>query len=180
MPYGYGNILDVDLSTRKIDTRPVESRFAEEYLGGMGFGCKLLYDEVGPDADPLGEIAAGGVSGTVISNPFSLEGYSPDDKPTLYFSYFLEVEPGDDYAPPEGPSPEQNDSFRAYAAGDDGRWLLLATNDSFRSLGFADEYDTYDDTKIPVQQLFDDSDAWRQAPGSRQSLRRLKNLTTKR
>ncbi len=112
------------------------------------------------DADPLGEISPGGTQGTVISRPFSLEGYSPDDKPTLYFSYFLEVEADDDYVPV---TRNQNDSFRAYAAGDDGKWVLLATNDNFRDLGFNDEYDHYDDTKIPVQELFDDSGAWRQA-----------------
>ncbi|MFK8115237.1 MAG: peptidase, partial [Rubripirellula sp.] len=113
-----------------------------------------------PDDDPLGEISPGGTQGSVISKAFSLEGYSPDDKPTLYFSYFLEVEDNDDYQP--GPT-QQRDSFRAYAAGDDGNWLLLATNNSFRDLGNNDEYDSYDTTDIPVQTLFDDSDAWRQA-----------------
>ncbi len=112
------------------------------------------------DDDPLGEISPGGPQGTIISQPFNLEEYSPDDKPTLYFTYFLEVEDDDDYR--IGPR-QQNDSFRAYAAGDDGQWLLLATNDDFRSLGNADEYDVYDSTKIPVQELFDDSNAWRQA-----------------
>ncbi len=112
------------------------------------------------DDDPLGEISPGGTQGTVISQPFNLQEYSPDDKPTLYFTYFLEVEDDDDYRPG---SRNQNDSFRAYAAGDDGEWLLLATNDDYRNLGNADEYDVYDTTKIPVQELFDDSNAWRQA-----------------
>lgn len=112
------------------------------------------------DADPLGEISPGGTQGSVISKSFSLEEYSPDDKPTLYFSYFLEVEDNDDYQP--GPV-QQRDSFRAYAAGDDGRWLLLATNNSFKSLANVDEFDSYDTTDIPVQTLFDDSNAWRQA-----------------
>ncbi|TWT49074.1 hypothetical protein Pla22_42660 [Rubripirellula amarantea] len=117
-----------------------------------------------PDGDPLGELAAGGAHGTVISNPFSLEGYSPDDKPTLYFTYYLEVEAGDDYT---GPTDLQNDSFRAYAAGDDGVWQLLATNNEYRSAIALDEFDQYQTSEIPVQELFDSSPGeqinWRQA-----------------
>ena len=54
MHYGYGKILDVDLTTRRIVTKEIEPHFAERYLGGMGFSCKILYDEVGPEVDPLG------------------------------------------------------------------------------------------------------------------------------
>jgi len=54
MLHGYGKILDVDLTTGKITTRDIESQFSRKYLGGMGFGCKILYDEVGPEVDPLG------------------------------------------------------------------------------------------------------------------------------
>lgn len=49
--YGYGKILDVDLETGKIVKRDITPQFAREYLGGMGFSCKILYDEVGPDVD---------------------------------------------------------------------------------------------------------------------------------
>jgi len=51
--YGYGKILDVDLSTEEIVRRDVDPAFAREYIGGMGFSCKILYDEVGPDVDPF-------------------------------------------------------------------------------------------------------------------------------
>ncbi|MBI4333562.1 MAG: aldehyde ferredoxin oxidoreductase family protein [Chloroflexi bacterium] len=51
---GYGKILDIDLSTRKIVKREIDERFARDFIGGMGFGCKVLYDEVGPNVDPLG------------------------------------------------------------------------------------------------------------------------------
>ncbi len=52
--YGYaGKILEVDLSTERITTRDIGSKFAQEFIGGMGFSCKILYDEVGPGVDPL-------------------------------------------------------------------------------------------------------------------------------
>lgn len=54
MPKGYGKILEVDLTSGKISNRDIEHQFAENYLGGMGFSCKILYDEVGPEVDPLG------------------------------------------------------------------------------------------------------------------------------
>ncbi len=54
MPCGYGKILEVDLSTGEITTRPIEDDFARDYIGGMGFGCKIFYDRIGPDVDPLG------------------------------------------------------------------------------------------------------------------------------
>ena len=52
--YGYGKILEIDLSTGSIIKRDTDPGFAHEYIGGMGFGCKILYDEVGPDVDPFG------------------------------------------------------------------------------------------------------------------------------
>ncbi len=115
------------------------------------------------DNSNLGTLAPGGSQGSIISRPFSLEGYSSDDKPTLYFSYFLEVEANDDYDPILPGLSLQNDSFRVFGAGDDGSWKLLATNDSFRLLPFNDEFDYYDESQISVQELFDDSNAWRQA-----------------
>ena len=49
--HGYGKILDVDLSTGKLIKRDIDPQFAREFIGGMGFGCKILYDEVGADVD---------------------------------------------------------------------------------------------------------------------------------
>lgn len=51
--YGYGKILYVDLLSREITRREIDPQFAQVYLGGMGFGCKMLYDEVGPKVDPF-------------------------------------------------------------------------------------------------------------------------------
>jgi aldehyde:ferredoxin oxidoreductase len=52
--YGYGKILEIDLSTGRLVKRDISPQFARDYIGGMGFSCKILYDEVGPDVDPLG------------------------------------------------------------------------------------------------------------------------------
>lgn len=108
-----------------------------------------------------GQLAPGGVHGSTVSRPFSLEGYGSGDKPTLYFNYFLEVEANDDYTlAPRA----QVDSFRVFATGDDGQWRLLATNNAFRSFVNADEYDYFaSNGGIPVQELHDDSNVWRQA-----------------
>jgi aldehyde:ferredoxin oxidoreductase len=52
--YGYGKILDVDLLDRQLIKRDIDPQFAQKYVGGMGFSCKILYDEVGPDVEPFG------------------------------------------------------------------------------------------------------------------------------
>jgi hypothetical protein len=75
----------------------------------------------------------GNAHGTVITDPFSLYGYSAADLPTLYFTYFLESD-GQNYAyNPTGPDTPATDAFRVFVAGDDGEWQLLGTNNSFRS-----------------------------------------------
>lgn len=52
---GYtGTFLKVDLSSGLIKTEPLTEDFAENYLGGVGFGARILYDEVPAKADPLG------------------------------------------------------------------------------------------------------------------------------
>ena len=52
--FGYGRVLEVNLSTKSISKRDMDPLFSEQFIGGMGFGCKILYDEVGPEVDPLG------------------------------------------------------------------------------------------------------------------------------
>ncbi|MBN2060993.1 MAG: aldehyde ferredoxin oxidoreductase family protein [Deltaproteobacteria bacterium] len=51
--YGYGKILDIDLSNAEIKARDIDPDFARKYIGGMGFSLKILYDEVGPSVDPF-------------------------------------------------------------------------------------------------------------------------------
>ena len=49
---GYGKILEVDLSRAKISSRKIDPDFARKYIGGVGFGTRIIYDEVGTDVDP--------------------------------------------------------------------------------------------------------------------------------
>ncbi len=104
-----------------------------------------------------------GAQGVVNSNSFSLEGYSANDQPTLYFNYFLETDATDD-------------RLRVFAVTEDGVEHLLASNSTARGGGTSDDefddppqlglYD--DDIDVSVQQLFDNptdgtAQSWRQA-----------------
>lgn len=55
MTHSYaGKILRVDLSKKnKIRVDRLDIRFAKKFLGGKGFGAKLLYDFLPPNVDPL-------------------------------------------------------------------------------------------------------------------------------
>ena len=79
-PYkGYaGKTLRVNLTTGKIQTREMDASACETWLGGNGFGAKMLWDEVGRDVDPLGAenrliIATGPICGTLMPNSSRLE-----------------------------------------------------------------------------------------------------------
>jgi aldehyde:ferredoxin oxidoreductase len=69
--FGYaGKILYVDLEKGTFKKTPVTEEFAKKYLGGNGFGAKILYDNVKKGIDPLGPenvliYAAGPASGTL-------------------------------------------------------------------------------------------------------------------
>ncbi|MGC8788225.1 MAG: aldehyde ferredoxin oxidoreductase N-terminal domain-containing protein, partial [Anaerolineae bacterium] len=54
-PYqGYaGKYLYVDLTNGKIEAREYDQKLAENYLGGNGFGTRLLWENVGPEVDAL-------------------------------------------------------------------------------------------------------------------------------
>ena len=70
--YGYaGKILYIDLEKGKHRAVPLTADFAQKYLGGNGFGARILYDTVPRGADPLGPqnvliFAAGPASGTLL------------------------------------------------------------------------------------------------------------------
>lgn len=52
---GYtGKILRVDLSRKEAQAEELTLEMAKEYVGGAGFGIKILYDEVPAGTDPLG------------------------------------------------------------------------------------------------------------------------------
>ncbi|MFC1905462.1 aldehyde ferredoxin oxidoreductase family protein [Chloroflexota bacterium] len=53
--YGYGKILDINLSTGDIVQKDIEADFARNFIGGMGFSGKLLFQEVKPETDPLSD-----------------------------------------------------------------------------------------------------------------------------
>ena len=56
MLFGYGGeILRIDMSSGKITTEKTPEELIRNYIGGRGFVAKILYDEVKPGTDPLGE-----------------------------------------------------------------------------------------------------------------------------
>jgi len=69
--YGWaGRMLDIDLSTGKIEKEPLSRDWATEYVGGSGFLARILYDEVGPEVDALSPenialVGAGPLCGTL-------------------------------------------------------------------------------------------------------------------
>ncbi len=52
--FGYqGKRLVVDLTNRKTEIEEIGSSLARQYIGGIGFGIKVLYDRLAPRIDPL-------------------------------------------------------------------------------------------------------------------------------
>lgn len=52
---GYSQIrLDVDLNTGKVTESKLSDEFVANWIGGYGFGAKVLWDELEPGVDPLG------------------------------------------------------------------------------------------------------------------------------
>ncbi len=51
----YGKTLNVNLTTGEIIQSDTESDFARNYIGGMGFGGRILFEEVDPEIDPLSD-----------------------------------------------------------------------------------------------------------------------------
>jgi aldehyde:ferredoxin oxidoreductase len=55
MQYGYmGKYLRINLTEKKISTQCFSEHTLRSYIGGTGLGTKILYDETGPETDPLG------------------------------------------------------------------------------------------------------------------------------
>jgi len=74
-PYhGYaGKYLYVNLTTGQIEPREYHAELAEQYLGGNGLGTRLLWEQVGPEVDPLSPenlliFATGPLCGTLMPN----------------------------------------------------------------------------------------------------------------
>ncbi|MFC2004789.1 aldehyde ferredoxin oxidoreductase family protein [Chloroflexota bacterium] len=49
----WGKFLEVDLTTRSVKKVEFDDEFARKYLGGVGFGNKVLYDRVAAGTDPM-------------------------------------------------------------------------------------------------------------------------------
>ena len=82
---GYaGRVLEVDLAARTFAFKPLDEDVARLYIGGKGYGTRLLYDLTQPGIDPLGPanpliFATGPLNGSVApqSNRFAVVCKSP-------------------------------------------------------------------------------------------------------
>jgi len=79
-PYrGYaGKWLYVDLTAGKVEVREYDPELAQGYLGGNGFGTRLLWEHVGPEVDALAPeslliFATGPLCGTLVPNAGRVE-----------------------------------------------------------------------------------------------------------
>lgn len=79
-PYkGYaGKWLHVNLTTGRVESRPYDREMAKQYLGGNGFGARLLWERVGSDVHPLAPeslliFSTGPLCGTLVPNPGRME-----------------------------------------------------------------------------------------------------------
>jgi len=69
MLYGYaGSILRIELTGGDVQKQPLPDDLANNYLGGRGFVARILFEELPPEADPLGPgnlfiVATGPLSG---------------------------------------------------------------------------------------------------------------------
>ncbi len=64
-----GKTLWVDLSSGRVEARPLDPKVARDYIGGRGLGIRHLLDRVDPQTDPLGPdndlvMATGPLTGT--------------------------------------------------------------------------------------------------------------------
>jgi aldehyde:ferredoxin oxidoreductase len=82
---GYaGRVLEVDLASRTFAFKALDEDIARLYIGGKGYGTRLLYDTTEPGIDPLGPanpliFATGPLNGSVApqSNRFAVVCKSP-------------------------------------------------------------------------------------------------------
>jgi aldehyde:ferredoxin oxidoreductase len=82
---GYaGRVLEVDLTRERFAFQPLDEETARLYVGGKGYGTRLLYDRTAAGIDPLGPenlliFATGPLNGSVApqSNRFAVVCKSP-------------------------------------------------------------------------------------------------------
>ncbi len=80
----FGRTLEVDLSSGSIETKAIDEKDLELYVGGRGLGVRMLYDHTPPGLDPFDErmaliFSAGPLTGTAApqSNRFVVTTKSP-------------------------------------------------------------------------------------------------------
>ena len=76
-----GKILKIDLTDRKIEFEPTSS-YVDDYIGGVGIGTKVIWDEVPPivsgtDPKNLLTINSGALTGTLLGNKANIMVKSP-------------------------------------------------------------------------------------------------------
>ncbi|UCB44642.1 MAG: aldehyde ferredoxin oxidoreductase family protein [Spirochaetota bacterium] len=79
-----GKVLKMNLSDGSVTKEPLDEELALGFIGGRGAGSKILWDETGPETDPLGPdnpliINTGPVTGTLVptSSRFTITSKSP-------------------------------------------------------------------------------------------------------
>ncbi|MBI4286473.1 MAG: hypothetical protein HY670_11355 [Chloroflexi bacterium] len=84
-----GAILDIDLTERKIRKEPLTLEMAKKYIGGSGLATRILYDEVGPETDPLSPdnlaiLTNGPLCGTIVPSGARYELVSKSPQTGIY------------------------------------------------------------------------------------------------
>ncbi len=150
--------------------------------GGTNGGSSLYFGYEGPQANGVPDLNGaavtgitnsydfpGGAAGAIESANFDLAGIAAADLPTLYFNYRFETEgAASDLGLGDTATDYMRDALRVYAAGEDGQWILLATNNDPAQAGSNsgsrdDELDERVSGNPTVQRLFDNNGQWRQA-----------------
>ena len=145
---------------------PVDSYFTYSGNAQLGFSPEAHRDL---SSNPLINNTyntPGGAYGSIVTLPFSLPNSVAQDKPTVYFNYFLDSENINSLT-------TMRDSFRVHISADGGgTWQLLATNNSIlsNSATFAElpryisvSENASNQPNQRVQEAFDNSGGWRQA-----------------
>lgn len=153
------------------DSRGNFSGGASLYFGYENASANGVPDLSGPAATGLSNSYnfPGGASGAMESANFSLAGIGAADLPTLYFTYRFDTEQAaSDLSLGDTANDYMRDALRIYASGDDGQWILVATNNDPTPAGsnagpFDDELDPAISGNPDVQRLFDNNGQWRQA-----------------
>jgi VCBS repeat-containing protein len=139
-------------------------------LGAAG-GLSLWFGHESPGANgiatnPSGSAGTynfpGGAYGAIVSDPFSLTGYSSADQPSLYFNYFLNTEDRAYQGPYLAPQSYFTDSFRVFVSDDNGNWELLGTNNQFDAGTSEYDFGARTGSYRAIQEFYDNT-GWRQA-----------------